>query len=129
MISSEPNSVLFSCLHPSLFTIVLFIIVFIVLCGYLRYSKSISGPLTKDILLLIIPSNLPGETCLSPWNRHAPPGSEREKELLQKTCAVSVYPYIILQKSQWRARVKFQVWGWGYCIKMRQKNLLGELFS
>lgn len=46
------------------------------------------GPLTKAILLLIIAANLPGETGASPWNRRAEPGSEREKELLEKTCQV-----------------------------------------
>lgn len=49
------------------------------------------GPLTKAAHLLIIPSNLPGETGVSPWNRHAEPGSDREKELVQKTCAVSEF--------------------------------------
>lgn len=47
--------------------------------------------MTKDAILLIIPANLPGETGASPWNRHAKPGSEREMELLLKTCAVSAF--------------------------------------
>lgn len=52
---------------------------------------TLSGPLTKAAQLLIIPANLPGETGASPWNRHAQPGSAREKELVEKTCAVSVF--------------------------------------
>lgn len=54
-------------------------------------AMTFSGQLTKAVLLLIIPANLPGDTGVSPWNRHAKPGSAREMELLLKTCAVSAF--------------------------------------
>lgn len=47
--------------------------------------------MTKSAQLLVIPSNLPGDSGVSPWNRHVAPGSEEEKEMLLKTYAVSVF--------------------------------------
>lgn len=70
-----------------------------ILQGKKRYKIVILGPLTKAVLLLIIPSNLPGDEVIIPCNRHVPPDSALAKELMRKACSAGLGFSLMLSRT------------------------------